>query len=64
MYALVRVQVNENQEQVVSAREVHERLGIQKQFTHWFSHQAEKMGLIEGETYQPFRANRAGTGLE
>ena len=41
MNELVKVQINENQEQVVSAREVYERLGI--------------MGLIEGETFQPFR---------
>ena len=60
MNELVKVQVNDNQEQVVSAREVHERLGIQKQFTHWFSNQAEKMGLIEGETFQPFRAKSSG----
>ena len=63
MNELVRVQVNENQEQVVSAREVHERLGIQKDFTDWFKNQADKMGLMEGETFTPFRGNRAGTGI-
>ena len=47
MNELVRVQVNDNQEQVVSAREVHERLGIQKDFTDWFKNQANKMGLME-----------------
>ena len=30
MHELVKIEVNENQEQVVSARELHERLGIAK----------------------------------
>lgn len=48
MNELIKIEINENNEQAVSARELHEKLGIQKRFTDWFSYQAEKLGLREG----------------
>lgn len=51
MNELIKVVVNEKQEQTVSARELHEKLGILKDFTSWFKYQAEKIGLIENEDY-------------
>lgn len=51
MNELIKVSVNENQEQVLSARELHEKLGISKHFTDWFSYQAEKLNLVEGYDY-------------
>jgi len=38
-------------EQVISARELHEKLGMQKDFTDWFKYQAAKIGLIEGKDF-------------
>lgn len=51
MNELIKIETSENQEQVVSAREMHEKLGISKHFTDWFLYQAEKLNLIEGCDY-------------
>jgi len=51
MSNLIKIQTNDNMEQVVSARELHEKLGMQKDFTDWFKYQAAKIGLIEGEDF-------------
>jgi len=48
---LIKVEVNQNNEQAVSARELHEKLGIQKRFTDWFYYQAEKLNLLEGQEF-------------
>lgn len=48
MNELIVVNVNENQEQVVSARELHEKLGIVKDFSDWIKYQIGKLGLSEG----------------
>jgi anti-repressor protein len=46
--ALVEIKFNENYEPQVSAREVHERLGISQRFTDWFKYQTERLSLNEG----------------
>lgn len=51
MSNLITIQTNDNMEQVVSARELHEKLGMQKDFTDWFKYQAAKIGLIEGKDF-------------
>lgn len=43
MSNLITIQTNDNMEQVISARELHEKLGIQKDFTDWFKYQAAKL---------------------
>jgi len=48
---LIKIEVNQNNEQAVSARELHEKLGIQKRFTDWFYYQAEKLNLIEDQEF-------------
>lgn len=48
MNELITIVVNENQEQIISARELHEKLGINKDFTDWFKYQSEKLNLIDG----------------
>ena len=48
MNELIKVAVNDSLEQIVSARELHEKLGIKQDFTSWFKYQAEKIGILEG----------------
>ncbi len=35
----------------VSARELHERLGVKKDFTNWFKYQINGTKLVEGQDY-------------
>jgi len=51
MSNIIQIQTNDNMEQVISARELHEKLGMQKDFTDWFKYQAAKIGLIEGKDF-------------
>lgn len=51
MSNLIKIQTNDNLEQVVSARELHEKLGIEKHFSQWWAYQAERLGLIEGKDF-------------
>ena len=51
MNGLIKVDVNDNYEQVVSARELHEKLGIGKDFSSWFKQQAERLNLQESRDY-------------
>lgn len=51
MADLVKIQTNDNLEQVVSARELHEKLGIEKHFSQWWAYQAERLDLIEGRDF-------------
>lgn len=51
MADLVKIQTNDNLEQVVSARELHEKLGISKRFSAWWEDQVSRLELKEGETY-------------
>ena len=47
---LIRIEVNEMQEPVVSGRELHETLGIATQYTKWFERMIE-YGFIENQDY-------------
>ena len=51
MNSLIKIDVNENYEQVVSARELHEKLGIEKRFSAWWEQQIERMNLVENQDY-------------
>src|SRR5690554_6352485 len=51
MSNLIIIQTNDNMEQVISARELHEKLGMENDFTGWFKYQAAKIGLIEGKDF-------------
>jgi anti-repressor protein len=54
MNELIKIEINENQEQIVSARELHEKLGINKRFSAWFSDQLSRLSMIEGFDYTPY----------
>lgn len=38
---------------IISARALHDALGIKKKFADWFKYQAEKAGLLDGREYFP-----------
>lgn len=60
MNELVRIQTNDNMEQIVSARDLYEALGIGKDFTNWFKQQIDRLGLVEQIDFTPFRAESTG----
>lgn len=60
MNELITIQTNDNLEQIVSARELHERLGIAKDFTDWFKQQAERLSLQDGLDFTPFWGKSTG----
>jgi len=62
MNEIIKIDINENQEQIVSARELHEKLGIGRDFTNWFKYQAEKLDLIEGLDFTPILAETSSSG--
>jgi anti-repressor protein len=51
MTSIMKISFNDNNEPVVSAREVFEKLGIQKHFTQWWDYQAEKLGLVPEQDF-------------
>ena len=61
MNELIKIQTNETG-QAVSARELHDRLGISKHFTDWFKQQSERLGLTEGEGFITFRGETSEIG--
>jgi anti-repressor protein len=52
MSNIIKIQTTDNMEQVVSARELHEKLGISKRFSAWWEDQVSRLELKEGETYR------------
>ncbi len=60
MSNLIAIQTNDNMEQVVSARELHEKLCIAKDFTSWFKQQAERLNLREEIDFTPFWVESTG----
>lgn len=64
MNKLINIQTNDEFEQLVSSRELHEALSIQKDFTTWFKQQAERIGLVEGFDYSllTFSGEQTGRG--
>ena len=60
MTGLIKIDVNEKYEQIISARELHEKLGIGKDFTSWFKQQAERLNLKENRDFTPFWGESTG----
>lgn len=47
MYELIKVQTNENNEQVVSGRDLHKFLEVKTPYTQWVERKIEKYGFIK-----------------
>ncbi|NQI84120.1 oxidoreductase [Streptococcus suis] len=52
MNEIINVSVNDNQEPVVSGRQLHEALGVQSRYTTWFERMTE-YGFVEGQDFLP-----------
>lgn len=50
MNELIEIKINENQEPIVSARELHKFLGLTERFQKWFEKQVE-YGFVENEDF-------------
>ncbi|CDX02167.1 Phage antirepressor protein KilAC domain [Desulfitobacterium hafniense] len=60
MSNLIPVEINDQLQQEVSARKLHEGLGMSRDFTNWFKYQAEKLNLREGSDFTPILAESTG----
>ncbi len=52
MNEIINVSVNDNQEPVVSGRQLHEALGVHSNYTTWFERMTE-YGFVEGQDFLP-----------
>lgn len=52
MNQLININLNDNQEPVVSGRQLHEALGVNSNYTTWFDRMTE-YGFIEGQDFLP-----------
>jgi anti-repressor protein len=50
----IKITVNQNNEQVVSARSLHEALGIVKRFSAWWEDQVSRLNLVADRDYTPY----------
>jgi anti-repressor protein len=51
MNELIKVEINQNDEQVISARNLHEVLGIKERFSIWWERNAKTLNLEENKNY-------------
>lgn len=59
MNQLLKIEINDNQEPVMSARELHEFLGIESNYTTWFKRMTE-YGFEENQDFIPFLEESTG----
>ena len=59
MQELIKV-TEENGEQLVSARELHEFLESKQEFTNWFKNRIEKYGFLENEDFMTILSKSGG----
>lgn len=52
MHEIINVNLNDNQEPVVSGRQLHEALGVNSNYTTWFDRMTE-YGFVEGQDFLP-----------
>ena len=51
MYNLIKVQTNENNEQVVSGRDLHEFLEVKTRYNDWIERKIQKYGFVENRDF-------------
>lgn len=50
-FDLIRIQTNENEEQVVSGRELHEFLEVKTKYVDWIDRKIKKYGFAENRDF-------------
>lgn len=58
MNQLITVNLNDNQEPVVSGRQLHEALGVKTNYKDWFPRMME-YGFVEGHDFNPLKIEQA-----
>ena len=58
MNDLIKISINDNNEQTVSGRDLHEFLEVGTQYTKWFERKVEKYGFIENIDFVTISQNR------
>ena len=58
MNDLIKISINDNNEQTVSGRDLHEFLEVGTQYTKWFERKVEKYGFIEKIDFVTISQNR------
>ena len=64
MNELIKVQINENNEQIVSARLLHEFLEVKSRFNDWINNRIEKYGFLEDVDYTKILVQRFSSVAE
>ena len=60
MNNLIKIETKENGQRLVSARELHEKLKVQQDFTDWIKKQLESVDAIENADFTRFPFKREG----
>lgn len=64
MNELIKVEINKNHEQIVSARLLYKYLEVKSRFNDWINNRIDKYGFIEGEYYTKILVQRISRVVE
>ncbi len=64
MNELIKIEINENNEQLVSAKELHEFLEVKSKFADWIKNRIEKYGFEENQDFVTVSKNLENGGRE
>ena len=64
MTELIKITTNDEGKQLVSARELHEGLGVKSKFADWIKNRINKYGFEENEDYTTLSKNLENGGKE
>ena len=62
MNELIKIEINENNEQLVSAKELHEFLEVKSKFADWIKNRIEKYGFGENQDFVTVSKNLENGG--
>ena len=64
MKELIKIEINKNNEQLVSAKELHEFLEVKSKFADWIKNRIEKYGFEENQDFVTVSKNLENGGRE
>ena len=64
MNELIKIEINKNNEQLVSAKELHEFLEVKSKFADWIKNRIEKYGFEENQDFVTVSKNLENGGRE